>query len=404
MGTMSRLPKGCTNVGGNIASAMEKCRELFISSFGAFGYKPFWPSALQLLETAWDRLPESIRTRLMTISTPFGEPCCLRADITLAAVAYLSAHHSPEERPLRLCYSDRVYKTPQRPETYLESFQIGAELLGWEGEGADIEVLNLLLKTLDKMGLDDTHLVLGDVKIVQKAMETIPSQLAQQLISSLEKGSYSTYFKILEKSSVPQSILPFLKALPDLKGDSQVLARTEILLGSNDCLKSLKEIEKAMRYLGYGNRIRFDLALARELNYYSGPIFDIYSSRLGKPLGGGGRYDGLLFKYGIFGQAIGFALDLESTASISRFKGSSPNTIMVWPGGLSPAEAIIKAESLIDSNIHVEISWSADRKESFQLTRMRDITWWIDLLNDIAINTSNNEEYSMQTWIEESKC
>ena len=237
MGTMSRLPKGCTNVGGNIASAMEKCRELFISSFGAFGYKPFWPSALQLLETAWDRLPESIRTRLMTISTPFGEPCCLRADITLAAVAYLSAHHSPEERPLRLCYSDRVYKTPQRPETYLESFQIGAELLGWEGEGADIEVLNLLLKTMDKMGLDDTHLVLGDVKIVQKAMEPIPSQLAQQLISSLEKGSYSTYFKILEKSSVPQSILPFLKALPDLKGDSQVLARTEILLGSNDCLK-----------------------------------------------------------------------------------------------------------------------------------------------------------------------
>lgn len=396
---MSRLPKGCTNVGGNLAYAMEKCRQQFISTFTNFGYQSFWPSALQLLETAWDRLPDTIRTRLITMSTPFGEPCCLRTDITLAAVAYLSAHHSPEERPLRLCYSDRVYKAPLRQETELETFQIGAELLGWEGEGADIEVLSLLLIALDHMGLEDTDLVLGDVKIIQNAMGELPDQLATQLISSLEKGSYSHYFQTLEKSSVPSSILPFLKALPGLKGDSDILNKAEQLLAETACFGSLKEIQKAMNELGYGERIRFDLALTRELNYYSGPIFDIYSARLGKPLGGGGRYDGLLFKYGIFGQAIGFALDLESIASISRFGNSRNCTIMIWSGGLSPAEALKKAKELSTDERKLEISWTSDRNESIQLAKMRKIPWWIDISGGIAKNTLNDKEYSLESWI-----
>lgn len=395
---MSRLPKGCTNVGGNIALAMEKTRRMFISSFNAYGYRPFWPSALQLLETAWERLPDTIRSRLLTLSTPSGEPCCLRADITLAAVAYLSAHYSPEERPLRLCYSDRVYKIPQRQGTNLETFQIGAELLGWEGEGADVEILSLLLMTMDKLGLDDTTIVIGDVKVVQHAMNEVPSPVASMLVSSLEKGSYSDYFRILEETSVPESVAPFLHALPGLKGNEEVLEKGKALLKDDARFRSLEEIQKSMEDLGYSKRVCFDLALARELNYYSGPIFDIYSSRSGKPLGGGGRYDGLLYKYGIFGQAIGFALDLETVASLSDFKETRHSTIMVWPGTLTPAETIEQAEKLISAHLEVEISWSSSGVESIQLARMRGIKWWVDLSQGMVINTETDERTPVATW------
>jgi len=69
---MNRLPRGCTNVGGGLASAMEDCRRIFLSLFEAWGYSPFLPSALQLLESSWEKLPPSFRSRLVAVNTPYG--------------------------------------------------------------------------------------------------------------------------------------------------------------------------------------------------------------------------------------------------------------------------------------------------------------------------------------------
>ena len=42
----------------------------------------------------------------------------------------------------------------------------------------------------------------------------------------------------------------------------------------------------------------FDLGLVRELGYYTGAIFEVYDPALGHVLGGGGRYDELLGRFG----------------------------------------------------------------------------------------------------------
>ena len=41
-------------------------------------------------------------------------------------------------------------------------------------------------------------------------------------------------------------------------------------------------------------RVIFDLGLIRDLDYYTGAVFEVYDAALGAPLGGGGRYDDLL--------------------------------------------------------------------------------------------------------------
>ena len=38
---VNRLPRGCVNVGGELASAMEECRRIFIS-FAMFYYSPLY--------------------------------------------------------------------------------------------------------------------------------------------------------------------------------------------------------------------------------------------------------------------------------------------------------------------------------------------------------------------------
>ena len=58
-------------------------------------------------------------------------------------------------------------------------------------------------------------------------------------------------------------------------------------------------------------RIIFDLGLARPLGYYTGAVFEVYDAALGAPLGGGGRYDDLIARFGRDLPAAGWALNVE---------------------------------------------------------------------------------------------
>jgi len=396
---MSRLPRGCTNVGGHLASSMQRCRSEMISLMHSYGYQTFWPSALQLLETAWDRLPSSLRKRLITLNTPFAEPCCLRADITLAAVSYLSSHFSPEERPLRLCYADRIYKTPVRPDTYLEGFQVGAELLGWEGDGADTELIFLLLQSMDMVGVEDSFLVLGDVTFLQDLLFDIDKEIAKALVSALEKGSYAEYYSLLKLGRINTAQAEKLSRVPSLKGNMEILDEAERLLDDRGSLRSLRKILSSLAEMGFKDRIKVDLSLVRELNYYSGPIFDIYTRRHGRSLGGGGRYDGLLSGYGILGQAIGFAIDLELIASFSKYTEVEPS-VMIWAGGLSTGDVIAQAEEIRVKGHSIEISWTPSREDSIHLAKMRGLTFWIELPESKVIDMNTGLATNLAKWVE----
>ena len=49
---------------------------------------------------------------------------------------------------------------------------------------------------------------------------------------------------------------------------------------------------------GVADRVIFDLGLVRELGYYTGAVFEVYDPAVGFALGGGGRYDDLLGRFG----------------------------------------------------------------------------------------------------------
>jgi len=55
----------------------------------------------------------------------------------------------------------------------------------------------------------------------------------------------------------------------------------------------------------------FDLGLVRNIGYYTGAVFDVYDPELGAPIGGGGRYDDLLGRFGRSLPAVGFALGID---------------------------------------------------------------------------------------------
>jgi ATP phosphoribosyltransferase regulatory subunit len=62
---------------------------------------------------------------------------------------------------------------------------------------------------------------------------------------------------------------------------------------------------------GIAARVQLDLGLLRDLGYYTGAILEVYDPALGHILGGGGRYDELMGRFGRSLPAAGFALNLE---------------------------------------------------------------------------------------------
>ncbi len=401
---MTRIPRGCKNYGGPLATAMERSREIFFDSFTSWGYSVFAPSRVQLLSIYWDRLPTAVRDRIIPMSTPFGEQGCLCPDLTLSAVSHLSAHHAPEERPLRICYAGQIFRMPTPPETDIERYQAGAELLGWEGHGADVEMLSLMVNTLDRLHQEDAIVVLGDVNIIEYLLRSVEPSIAAALGEALLAGSLSDYFSILESRRVPEPSLSHLSILPTLKGDIRVLDEAARKLPGDTPLSDLRQISTELRLLGFEDRIRFDLSLLRRLGYYSGPVFEIYSPRCGKALGGGGRYDRLLNLYGIVGQAVGFGLDLELvTSSASRGETPHQQTVMAWTGEMDPAKALSAAESMRKQGLAVELSWTPSRKASVALARRRKYRWWTDLSRETVFDLAENTSLAKNIWLEARK-
>jgi ATP phosphoribosyltransferase regulatory subunit len=363
---------------------MEECRERSLSMFTSYGYNPFNPAELQLLEGTMKNLHRRRRKRVIALNSPFGEPCCLRADLTLSALSYMALHHAPEEFPLRLCYSERVFAAPSPPRENIEDTQVGVELLGWEGIGSDVEVIVMLLRALDSLGLTDSVVVLGDSSLAPTLFADLPGELAETLVECLEDGAYYEYGRVLDSSGENAGLKSVLGELPRLKGTTATLEYAEGLFGVRRALDPLREISASLEKLGYGERIRVDLGFIRDLGYYSGPVFNVYSSREGSLLGGGGRYDASLADTRFSCQAVGFGVSLRELA-LSRGTPAMASRIMIWSGDASPDRALSYASSLVARGVPFEISWNPDATESKNFAAKRGCAWWIDIEGDYAL-------------------
>ena len=104
------------------------------------------------------------------------------------------------------------------------------------------------------------------------------------------------------------------RPIPGLRGGAEVLERARELGGE----ATDRAIGAARGDLRGHRRARdrrtacsLDLGLLRDLGYYTGAILEVYDPALGHVLGGGGRYDELMGRFGRPLPAVGFALYLE---------------------------------------------------------------------------------------------
>jgi ATP phosphoribosyltransferase regulatory subunit len=64
-------------------------------------------------------------------------------------------------------------------------------------------------------------------------------------------------------------------------------------------------------YVAYGELPTRETLVVKDLDYYTGMVFECYVPEVGYLLGSGGRYDTLIGKFGLEKPAVGFAFNLE---------------------------------------------------------------------------------------------
>ncbi len=76
-------------------------------------------------------------------------------------------------------------------------------------------------------------------------------------------------------------------------------------------LDEIQATYDALLEKGVAERVQIDFGLLRDLGYYSGSILEVYDPSVGQIIGGGGRYDGLMNRFGVNLPAAGFSLYVE---------------------------------------------------------------------------------------------
>lgn len=246
-----------------------------------------------------------------------GDLLALRSDMTVPIARLVASRYAGAEMPLRLCYLANAFRAvrPQRGQMR-EFAQAGVELIGAPAPQGTAEVVEVLEATLDAAGLDRAVIGLGDADLYRQllaefgvegeAREAVLGKLAAHDLVGLEEALSSL-------DGIGDEQVATCMALSQLRGGPEALDEARSLGGDavERATARLGETLEVLEARGVADRVQVDLGLLRDLGYYSGAILEVYDPALGHVLGGGGRYDGLLERFGLDLPAAGFALYLE---------------------------------------------------------------------------------------------
>lgn len=244
----------------------------------------------------------------------------LRYDLTVPLARYVAQHQNDLTFPFKRFQVQSVWRA-DRPQhgRFQEFTQCDADVVGNNSIVQEIELIKLYDKIFSELGFDDLVFKINHRLILKGIADYIGVQNnLNEFISIIDKldkvGLGSVVEEIKEKfSDVSISKLENLLKNKSLSFENISLILKESLLAK----KGIDDLKSVFDFISNGsinNEIRFDLTLARGLNYYTGTIIEVVSksnTKLGS-LGGGGRYDDLTSLFNMkntSGVGISFGLD-----------------------------------------------------------------------------------------------
>lgn len=365
-GTKDFLPKEATH-----KRVMENS---LAALFARWGYDEVVTPAFEYLETLNAGAGDGVAQGTFKFFDRNNNLLALRSDMTTPIARVAATRLKESNPPLRLFYLANVFRHEQaQAGRQCEFYQAGVELLGTGGPAADAEVVALAVEALAEAGLDNFKIGLGQVEFINGLMgeSSLTPEDQQKIKHHLVARDLVGLGEALTVSGLGADAQRLIRHIPLWQGDDAVIqeaygqVKNEV---SRSALENLADIKRLLAGYGLERYIRFDLGLFRDLDYYTGMVFEAYTPGLGFPLCGGGRYDTMVAAFGIDCPATGFAFGIERVLLALERQGidlpdPAKDVYIGWREGALPA-AIAEATRRRQQGQAVELALEPATREA----------------------------------------
>jgi ATP phosphoribosyltransferase regulatory subunit len=269
---------------------------------------------------------ELLETCYQFVDRTTGRTLLLRPDATAQVARTVAMGLVGTEMPQRLSYCTSVFRyEPEHAGRGREIFQVGAELIGVADTAADSEVLTMLIECLHAIGLPAFTIAVGHVGFMRALMAQsgLSPQGQRRAEQAAARKDLPRLEEILAGERVAKSAARAICEAPELSGGEEVLDRGKELASDEAALlgplERLSEVYQSLCSAGHRESLLLDLGEFRGFDYYDGVVFDVFAPGVGSELGGGGRYDHLIGRFGRALPSTGFALDMDRLFRALKF-------------------------------------------------------------------------------------
>jgi histidyl-tRNA synthetase len=344
------------------------------SVFERHGFEPLDTPALEYMEILTGKAGEN--EKLMYHFMDQGErEVGLRYDLTVPLARVVAMHQNDLVMPFKRYHVAPVWRAekPQRGRTR-EFWQCDADIVGSSTALADAEAVNVLTDALQQIGLGRAMVSINHRKLLEALaiIAGVPADQAPTIYRSIDK---------LDKIGRDGVLAEFQRNGVSTEAANQVLDIVTTT-GTNDelldmaaerlasvpqgvqAVAELRSLIEHVELLGVPkNMYKIDLALARGIDYYTGPVYEaqVTEPKIGS-VAGGGRYDGLVGTFlGRDVPATGISLGIERILEVIQefdlmpTRKSVADVMMVYVQD-TLADAAVIARDLRDEDIRVDQS------------------------------------------------
>lgn len=315
----SLVPVGTATILPEAARHLRQLESELLSYFYGYGYDEIILPTFEYSDVLTPGLePTLLENSYKIVDRTTGRILLLRPDVTAQIARTVAMGMLGSRLPLRLSYRANVFRyEPEHVGRDRELFQVGAELIGVDDPSADGEIIMLMIDSLHQIGLSSFKISLGHVGFFKGLL--VRAGLSSEGQKRAEQAAAKKDVPWLEEilcyeGASRRSAKAVLDAL-ELCGKAEVLSKGRALAkGERSLVQALDRLAQVYEWLGamgFQDAVLLDLGEFRGFDYYDGIVFDVFTDGIGIEVGGGGRYDHLIGRFGRDLPSTGFALNVD---------------------------------------------------------------------------------------------
>jgi len=342
---------------------LKKSSEIIIKTFKSNGFVLSEPDVLLDSEYIIERSGEKFRSSMLTFENEDGKTMCLRPDLTVAScINFLQKKTSS-----KIYYSGQAYRRSNNKTSNFINNQLGIEILGSKNKTQDdFKVISTILSSTKKIKSKKIQISVGDISLFKSLINALDMperwklrfvrhfwrpNYFEELLKRLEKNTdidavtFDTdkerfyemkkmdQDKVVAGRSISEILKRFDKKIKDprsfsdgkkivkiIKSFLKINCKLSQLDGKlldfaqkNNLKKNIfKDFKSIQNLKKLKQDINFITNFGREVEYYTGIVFEVFSGK--KEIARGGRYDDLLKSLGAKKNipAVGAAINLKN--------------------------------------------------------------------------------------------